>query len=104
MRTRGEIISQLEELMYSFEDAEKFALIEDIIPYAQSIKKYFEGKESGEALLILTDDYGVAGFVTMSSDLYETIYNYVDSLNPKNEEEREEYTESVRVIPLSQLI
>jgi hypothetical protein len=89
---RQEIIDRLEGLMIDFNSEDKYVLTRDMLEYKTSIAKYFGSKyhHLGDIIVIFTDSYGMAGFITMAIEYNEAVETYVDSLEPDSKEEKTE--------------
>jgi len=98
-----EVIKRLESLMFDFDNATNYVSVEDVEPFKKQIKAYFEGKEQGECIWIATDSYGCAGFLAMSSAYSEAVEQYIDSLNPESEAEKEEWIDCTQSIMFNKL-
>jgi hypothetical protein len=95
-----ELKEKLDLLLDNFNKANKYVSIRDMLPYKKSLCIIYSSLYLGEPLVLLTDSYGTYGYIILSNDYNESVEEYVNSLEPSNEEEKQEWIDTTNVIRL----
>ncbi len=91
---RRKLIKRIEQLMFDFDNAESYILTEELKPYKKSICTYIHLMYGGDVLFVPTDSYGMAGFIVTTCEFDEQIGNYINSLEPSNKDEYNDWFEN----------